>query len=54
MSDDSVDRHPQRRWLLRIEALGLAALAGFLILTGVRIVREGSMQELRPADAIVV
>ena len=54
MIDSSVDRHPQRRWLLRLEALGLAALAGFLTLTGVRIVREGSMQELHPADAIVV
>jgi uncharacterized SAM-binding protein YcdF (DUF218 family) len=54
MSDDSVDRHPQRRWLLRLEALGLAALAGFLTLTALRIVREGSRQELHPADAIVV
>jgi uncharacterized SAM-binding protein YcdF (DUF218 family) len=54
MSDDSANRHPRRRWLLRLEALGLAALAAFLTLTGVRIVREGSLQELHPADAIVV
>jgi uncharacterized SAM-binding protein YcdF (DUF218 family) len=54
MSDDSANRHPRRRWLLRLEALGLAALAAFLSLTGVRIVREGSLQELHPADAIVV
>jgi uncharacterized SAM-binding protein YcdF (DUF218 family) len=57
MSDDSVHRHPRRRWLLRIEALALAALAAlasFLALTGVRIVREGSRQELHAADAIVV
>ena len=54
MSDDSVDRHLKRRWLLRFEALVLAALAAFLALTGVRIVREGSRQELHPADAIVV
>jgi uncharacterized SAM-binding protein YcdF (DUF218 family) len=57
MSDDSVKRHPRRRWLLRLETLGLvalAALASFLALTGVRIVREGSLQELHPADAIVV
>jgi uncharacterized SAM-binding protein YcdF (DUF218 family) len=54
MSEDSVNRHPRRRWLLRIEALGLAVLATFLTLTGVRIVREGSLQELHPADAIVV
>jgi uncharacterized SAM-binding protein YcdF (DUF218 family) len=54
MSDDSVKRHPRRRWLLRLEALGLAALASFLALTAVRIVHEGSLQELRAADAIVV
>lgn len=54
MNDDSVHRHPRRRWLLRLEALGLAALGVFLALTAVRIVREGRLQELHPADAIVV
>jgi uncharacterized SAM-binding protein YcdF (DUF218 family) len=54
MSDDSVNRHPRRRWLLRLEALGLAALAAFLVWTAIRIVHEGSLQELHPADAIVV
>jgi uncharacterized SAM-binding protein YcdF (DUF218 family) len=54
MSDDSGNRHLRRRWLLWLEALGLAALAAFLTLTGVRIVHEGSLQELHPADAIVV
>jgi uncharacterized SAM-binding protein YcdF (DUF218 family) len=54
MSDDSVDRHPRRGWLLGLEALALLTLAGFLALTAVRIVREGSQQELHPADAIVV
>ncbi|MFZ0770043.1 MAG: YdcF family protein [Candidatus Sulfotelmatobacter sp.] len=54
MTDDSVKRHPGRSWLLRVEALALVALAGFLTLTGIRIVREGSRQELHAADAIVV
>jgi uncharacterized SAM-binding protein YcdF (DUF218 family) len=54
MSDDSGNRHPRRRWLLRLEAVALAALAVFLTLTAVRIVREGSLQELHSADAIVV
>jgi uncharacterized SAM-binding protein YcdF (DUF218 family) len=54
MSDDSVNRHPRRRWLLRLEALALAALAAFLTLTATGIVREGSLQELHHADAIVV
>ena len=52
MSDDSAN--PWRRRLVRSAALALAALTTFLALTGVRIVREGSLQELQPADAIVV
>ena len=52
MNDDSVHRHPKRRWLLRLEAVGLVTLAAFLGLTGARIVREGSRQELHAADAI--
>jgi uncharacterized SAM-binding protein YcdF (DUF218 family) len=54
MSDDSVNRHPRRPWLLWIEGSLLAALAGFLTLTGVHIAHEGSLQELHHADAIVV
>jgi uncharacterized SAM-binding protein YcdF (DUF218 family) len=54
MSDDSVNRHPRRRRLLRLAALALLTLAAFLVLTGVRIAHEGSLQELHPADAIVV
>jgi uncharacterized SAM-binding protein YcdF (DUF218 family) len=54
MSDDPVNRHPRRRWLVRLGALALAALAAFLALTAVGIVREGRQQEVHPADAIVV
>lgn len=54
MTDDSVMRPLRRRWLLRLEALALMTLAAFLTLTGIRIVREGSRQELHTADAIVV
>jgi uncharacterized SAM-binding protein YcdF (DUF218 family) len=54
MSDDSVNRPPRRRWLLWLEALALAALGAFLTLTAIAIVREGSLQELHTADAIVV
>jgi uncharacterized SAM-binding protein YcdF (DUF218 family) len=54
MSDDSANRHPRRRWLLRLEALALLTLAAFFTLTGFRIAREGSLQEQHPADAIVV
>jgi uncharacterized SAM-binding protein YcdF (DUF218 family) len=54
MKEDSATRREPGRWLVRLEALGLLALAVFLAVTAVRIVREGSRQELRPADAIVV
>jgi uncharacterized SAM-binding protein YcdF (DUF218 family) len=54
MSDDSVHRHPWRSWLLWLDGLLLAALAVFLTLTGIRIAREGSRQEVHTADAIVV
>ncbi len=54
MIDSSVNRHPRRRWLLRLGVLALLTLAAFLALTAVRIVHEGSRQEPHPADAIVV
>src|SRR5260370_5704123 len=54
MNDDSVTRHPRSRWLLWVEALALLALIAFFALTGRRIAHEGALQELHPADAIVV
>jgi uncharacterized SAM-binding protein YcdF (DUF218 family) len=54
MNHDSSERRADGRWLLRLVALLVAALVAFLAVTGVRIAREGSAQELHPADAIVV
>ena len=54
MNDDSAKRRAVGRWLLRLEALALATLAAFLALTAFRVAQEGSLQELHPADAIVV
>ncbi len=54
MNDNSVKRHSGRSWLLRLELLALLALAAFLLVSAIRIVREGSRQELHSADAIVV
>jgi uncharacterized SAM-binding protein YcdF (DUF218 family) len=53
-TDDAARRHPQRLWLLALEAALLLALAGFLVSAAAGIVRESSLQELHPADAIVV
>ncbi|MFZ0201004.1 MAG: YdcF family protein [Candidatus Sulfotelmatobacter sp.] len=54
MSDEPAPRRATGRWLLRLEALVVLALVGFLALTAVRVVHEGELQELHPADAIVV
>src|ERR1700675_387940 len=54
MSDDPVKRRPRHQWLLWLEGLLLAALAAFLIFTGIGIAHEASLQELHHADAIVV
>ena len=54
MSDDQGVRRATGRWLVRLESLALLALAAFLALTAVRVVREGSRQEVHAADAIVV
>ena len=42
------------RWLVRLEALAMLALAMFLAVTAIRVVHEGSLQEVHRADAIVV
>ena len=54
MKEDLAIRREPGRWLVRLEVFGLLALATFLMLTAVRVVHEGSLQELHPADAIVV
>ena len=41
-------------WLLQLVGLLAAALAGFLAFISVRIVQTASLEELHPADAIVV
>ncbi|MFZ0418287.1 MAG: YdcF family protein [Candidatus Sulfotelmatobacter sp.] len=53
MKEDLATRKPGR-WLVRLEVLGMLALATFLVLTAVRVVHEGSLQEVHPADVIVV
>jgi uncharacterized SAM-binding protein YcdF (DUF218 family) len=53
MNKESANRHLSRRWL-RLLALAVAAIALFLGITAVRIVRTASLQQIHPADAIVV
>jgi uncharacterized SAM-binding protein YcdF (DUF218 family) len=54
MTADHANRLPRWRWWLRLLLLGVAAIALFLIFTAIRVVRTASLQEIHPADAIVV
>lgn len=54
MSDAPVPQHAQGRWLLWLVAAAPAALIVFFVVTSIRIAHEGSLQELHPADAIIV
>jgi uncharacterized SAM-binding protein YcdF (DUF218 family) len=54
MTDGNTNRHPLRRWWLRLLILVVLAVALFLTVTAVEIVNTASLQQLHPADAIIV
>jgi uncharacterized SAM-binding protein YcdF (DUF218 family) len=54
MNHENANQHFLRRWWLRLLVLALAILALLLAVTGVQIVRTSSLEEIRPADTIVV
>jgi len=54
MNDGTANQPPHPRWWLRLLILAVVAVAGFLAVTAGRIVHTASLQELHPADAIVV
>ena len=55
MNDEPVQGAARTRaWLLWSEGLFLALMAAFLTLTAVRIAHDGALQQIHPADAIVV
>jgi uncharacterized SAM-binding protein YcdF (DUF218 family) len=54
MTDENANRHPLRRWWLRLLILVGLSVALFLTVTAVEVVSTASLQELHPADAIVV
>jgi uncharacterized SAM-binding protein YcdF (DUF218 family) len=45
---------PHPRWWLRLLILAVLAVAAFLAITAIQIVHTASLQELHPADAIVI
>ena len=54
MGDGIIHQQPARRWSVRALFLLAVAFLLFVALTAVQIVRTASLQELHPADAIVV
>jgi uncharacterized SAM-binding protein YcdF (DUF218 family) len=58
MTDDRANQHFPRRWWLRLLLVAVAVvavfLAVFLAITAVEIVHTASLEEIHPADAIVV
>src|SRR5579863_2254567 len=52
--NETANQPPSPRWWLRLLSLVVVAAALFLTVTAVQIVHTASLQELHPADAIVV
>jgi uncharacterized SAM-binding protein YcdF (DUF218 family) len=54
MTDDAANQPPHSRWWLRLLVLAVVLVALFLGITAIQVVRTASLEELHPADAIVV
>jgi uncharacterized SAM-binding protein YcdF (DUF218 family) len=54
MTEEAAIQHSQPRWWLRLLALAVASVVAFLAITAVQVVHTASLQEIHPADAIVV
>ncbi len=56
MTDEAANQHSRQRprWWLRLLVLAVGAVLLFLLITAVQVVHTASLQEIHPADAIVV
>jgi uncharacterized SAM-binding protein YcdF (DUF218 family) len=54
MTDEPANQHPPPRWWFRLLILAVVATGLSLTVTAVQVVRTASLQEVHPADAIVV
>jgi len=54
MTDEATNQHPQPRWWLRLLVLSVVAVVLFLAVTAVQVVHTATLEEIHPADAIVV
>ena len=54
MTDEPANQHPLGRWWFRLSFLFVVAVVAFLAVTAVQVVHTASLEEIHPADAIVV
>src|ERR1700719_1736942 len=54
MTDEAANQHPQMSWWFRLLVLAVVMLLLLLAVTAVQVVRTASLEEIHPADAIVV
>jgi uncharacterized SAM-binding protein YcdF (DUF218 family) len=54
MTDEPANQHSLGRWWFRLSTLFVVAVVLFLSITAVQVVHTASLEEIHPADAIVV
>jgi uncharacterized SAM-binding protein YcdF (DUF218 family) len=54
MTEEAAIQHSQPRWWLRLLMLAAVFVVAFLAVTAVQVVHTASLEEIHPADAIVV
>ena len=54
MTNQAANQHSQPRWWLRLLVLLVVGVLAFLLVTAVQVVHTASLEEIQPADAIVV
>jgi uncharacterized SAM-binding protein YcdF (DUF218 family) len=54
MNETTANQHSQARWWFRLLVLPLVAVVSFLAVTAIKVVHTASLEEIHPADAIVV
>jgi uncharacterized SAM-binding protein YcdF (DUF218 family) len=54
MTDEDAIQHSRPRWWLRLLVLAVVSIVAFLAITAVQVVHTASLEEIHPADAIVV
>jgi uncharacterized SAM-binding protein YcdF (DUF218 family) len=54
MNETIANQHSQARWWFRLLVLPLVTVVSFLAVTAIKVVHTASLEEIHPADAIVV